>query len=172
MAAAGATSVRNRRRAVDPGVSARSWAWLRRVGAFSRRPRVTAPGPARRRRGTAVGDQTTATLTLCTLSTVQRPLLSSTPPRQQFTVDGGPLGLTTPEVVTPTHLTDSTSSFSRQTIETSVRTKDYFNTASRIARFCRRSNNLRHARMSVTATLRQCVRNNGAKKAQAQRALR
>ena len=35
-----------RQRAVDPGVSARSSAWLRHVGAFSRRPRATAPGPA------------------------------------------------------------------------------------------------------------------------------
>jgi len=61
---------------------------------------------------------------LCMLSTAQRPLLSSTPPRRQFTVDGGPLGLTTPEVVTPTPLTDSTISVSRQTIRRDVRAYD------------------------------------------------
>jgi len=57
-------------------------------------------------------------------TTVQRPLLSSTPLRRQFTVDGGPLGLTTPEVVTPTRLTDSTNSISRQTIRRDVRSYD------------------------------------------------
>jgi len=54
-------------------------------------------------------------------STAQRPLISSTPQRRQFTVDGGPLGLTTPEVVTPTRLTASTSSISRQSIRQNVR---------------------------------------------------
>jgi len=71
------------------------------VGASSRRPRATAPGPTTtalwngcRRPTNGDTDAPHVILLRRGASTAQRPLISSTPKRRQFTVDGGPLGLT------------------------------------------------------------------------------
>jgi len=98
------------------------------VGASSRRPRATASDPTTtaswngcRRPNNGDADAPHVVLSRRGASTAQRPLISSTPQRRQFTVDGGPLGLTTPVVVTPTRLTASTSSISRESIRQNVR---------------------------------------------------
>jgi len=98
------------------------------VGASSRRTRATAPDRSTtaswngcRRPNNGDADAPHVVLSRRGTSTAQRPLISSTPQRRQFTVDGGPLGLTTQEVVAPTRLTASTSATSQQDIRQNVR---------------------------------------------------